>query len=370
MEEKEQKSAFDLDDLIPDITEETNLEEQVSDMADLLEDENTKEEFVGDIVEDEVDLPQGTSKVDSKEDVEINEANLIPLLAAQLKKEGVLPDDFEITKDIDDKAIYQTYKESVQERVYSEIISEVQNRLTQEGFTEQSLKMAKMLGNGVKVEDLEGLMSYDQILNQKYEGPDDKENLKIVRKFLEETTKSKKVVDRTIDQATLDEDEFKELFEESKEYFKSKKDEEEEYLEQIAARNEAFRKETLRRNQEAIKQTLETGVIKGSKIPNVNKFRDSLTTPTEVVELQGEKRNVSKLGKFLLDFNNDPELQLWAFNQYLFGNEIIQNEKEDSKKEGEVNLLSHFETVRKKGISVKDTPTPKTSGVKSHILKF
>lgn len=362
-EEKDQKSIFEIDDLIPDITQDS--EESTKETIDLLEDiVEGSEEDSEDIIEE--DSPRGEEQEGR---VQLDESNLIPLLAAQLKEEGILPDDFEVTKETTQSEIFSKYKESLEESTYKSIARDFEAQLIEAGFTEESLKYAKMLGNGIPFNEVHKLTSYDALSKIQYEGPENKENLDAVRSFLEETTKSKKIVEKTLESAQIDEDEFKELFDESKEYFKNKKKEEEEDLLEEAEAQALYRKEKIEKDKLAIKKATDEGIVMGVKIPNKKKFQDALYSSTEVIEFNGEKRNVSKFIKFERELQTNRELQLWAFAQHLFGNEIVEKEKEEAKKEGEVNLLNHFSTTRTKGISVKEQPA-KQSNIKKHIFKF
>lgn len=361
-EEKDEKSIFDIDDLIPDITEESV--DVTSDTIDLLDDISEEAEApVEDIIEDD------SNQDESKGTIQLNEENLIPLLAAQLKQEGILPEEFEITKDTKQEDIFNKYKESLEESIYNSVARDFESQLIQAGFTEESLKYAKMLGNGIPFNEVQKLTSYDALSKIEYEGPEEKSNLEAVRLFLEETTKSKKIVEKTLESAQIDEDEFKELFDESKEYFKNKKKEEEQAMLEEAESLAEYRKEKIEKDKLVIKKAVEEGVVMGVKIPNKKKFQDGLYSLTEIIDFNGEKRNVSKFVKFERELQTNRELQLWAFAQSLFGNDILEKEKEDAKKEGEVNLLNHFSVTRTKGISVKEQPA-KQINIKKHVFKF
>jgi hypothetical protein len=71
--------------------------------------------------------------------------------------------------------------------------------------------------------------------------------------------------------------------------------------------------------------------------------------------MRGQKRNISRFGKFLLEFNQNPEVQLWAFNQHLFSEEIKEKVSEEATNKAEIDLLKNFNVVKEKGISTKKT---------------
>lgn len=375
MTEVGKNSSLEIDDLIPDITQE--ISEELNETIDVLEDINENEVDVlsedFDVLEGEEKLVESTNTEDEKDSIEINQSNLIPLLAAQLKEEGIFDDTFEVNEKTSHSEIVESYKKIVEETAYKEILNDFQSKLIEEGFTEETLKHAKLLGNGFSVEDVTNLVNLDTIVKQEFKGVEDKDNLNLIKRFLEETTASKKLIQKTIDDALFDEESFKDLFDESIKYFKDKKEEDEKEMLEIANREAALRREAQEKTRQTLKKVVEEGVVLGTKIPNKKKFQEGIYQLDEVVEVNGEKRNISKLGKFLLEFNKNVELQLWAFNQRMFFDEIVEKEKVEAEKTAEINLLNHFTTTRTKGVSIKPTPTtqkPQNITLKKHIVKF
>ena len=68
------------------------------------------------------------------------------------------------------------------------------------------------------------------------------------------------------------------------------------------------------------------------------------------VNIEGKDYPTTKYGAFLVELNNNPELKLWAFKEYVFANEIKETIKEESAQSAETNLLKGF-----KGIRIKDS---------------
>lgn len=343
---------------IPKTPDSVSIDQQVEDAADIIDGEDIfgdddAEEQGEDFDTDDSDDSDSYDESDS-DSFEVNETNLVPLLGAQLLKEGILPEGFEISSKTSHKDIYEAYKESVHEEVENDIFNRIQNKLTEEGVTEENIFHAKLISTGTSVDVLKSIVTDKSLSEQKFDGVDSKENVSLVKKFLEETNQgSKKITQKLLETALLDDDDFKELFDEGKEYFektaKAKENVELERHEQVKANREII----IRKNQQVVQQVLSKGEVLGIKIPNIRKFTESISDNSEIIEIRGEQRRVTKLGKFLMEFNNNPELQIAAFVQYSSGSEIIERAKNEGEQTGETNLLKNFSMVQDKGISKK-----------------
>lgn len=315
--------------------------------------------------EEIIDTPDIINEEDQEESEEeeqgqeLNETNLIPLLAMQLKKEGIFSEDFEVTAETTQEEVYEAYRESIEEHVLNTLLYEFQQNLQKEGYTEENLKLAKLLANASQedTKQLKAMVSDKNLSETVFGGIEDEKTIAVVKEYLSRTNvgKSQKIVDRLLDTMMVDEEEFKEAFEESKEFFKkeSKRIEDEQINRDET--NRKAREQIIARNQEVINNTISSGLILGSKIPNIKKFNEGVTQNTETIDLKGQKRNISKFGKFLIDFNQNPELQLWAFNQHLFSEEIKEKVSEEATNKAEIDLLKNFNVVKEKGISTKKT---------------
>jgi hypothetical protein len=348
-----------------------DLEQQVEDIiavnagVDIFGDDDEEEEpeeviESPDIInEDYQEGEEEDSEEPEEQGQELNETNLIPLLAMQLKKEGVFSEDFDVTANTTQQEIYEAYKESIEEDVINKLVYDFQQKLQEEGYTEDNLKLAKLLSTASQ-EDTKQLkvMATDRALSETpFGGVDDEKTISVVKEYLQRTNvgKSQKIVDRLLDTMMVDEEEFKEAFEESKEFFKKESQRIEEEQVNRDTLNRKAREEIIARNREVINTTISTGSVRGSKIPNVKKFTEGVTENTESVDIRGQRRVITKLGKFLLEFNQDPELQLWAFNQHLFSEEIKEKVSEEATNKAEIDLLKNFNVVKEKGISTKKT---------------
>lgn len=351
------------DETVVDLAQQVEDSIAVNAGVDIFGDEDEQEEPEEVIETPEIISEETEEQEDSEETEEqvqeLNETNLIPLLAMQLKKEGVLTEDFDVTAETSQEEIYEAYKESIEEDVVNRLVYEFQQKLQEEGYTEEHLKLAKLIANASEedTKQLKVMVTDKNLSETPFGGIDDEKTVSVVKEYLQRTNvgKSQKIVDRLLDTMMVDEEEFKEAFEESKEFFKKESQRIEEEQTNRDAINRKAREEIIARNREVINATITTGVVLGSKIPNVKKFSEGVMENTEVVDIRGQKRNITKLGKFLLDFNQNPELQLWAFNQHLFSEEIKEKVSEEATNKAEIDLLKNFNVVKEKGISTKKT---------------
>jgi len=341
---------------IPKTEETVDIEQQVEDASDIID----GVDLFGVEEEEEEDISTKKSEGDEEEEesadegFEVTETNLVPLLGAQLLKDGILPEGFEISSKTTHKEIYDAYKDSVHEEVENEIFNRIQNKLTEEGVTEENIYHAKLVSTGTTVESLREIVTDKAMSEQVFDGVDSKENIELVKKFLDNTNQgSKKIAQKLLETALLDDEDFKELFDEGKEYFaksaKTKENLEVERHEQVRANREVI----IKKNQDVVQGVISKGEVLGLKIPNIRKFTESISENSEVIEIRGEQRRVTKLGKFLMEFNNNPELQIAAFVQHSFGSELLEKAKTEGEQAGETNLLKNFSMVQDKGISKK-----------------
>ena len=351
------------DETVVDLAQQAEDSIAVNAGVDIFGDEDEQEEpeeiiETPEVINEEYQEQEETEETE-EEGQELNETNLIPLLAMQLKKEGVFSEDFDVTADTTQQEIYEAYKESIEEDVVNRLVYEFQQKLQEEGYTEDHLKLAKLIANASQedTKQLKVMVTDKNLSETPFGGLDDEKTISVVKEYLQRTNvgKSQKIVDRLLDTMMVDEEEFKEAFEESKEFFKNESQRIEEEQTNRDAINRKAREEIIARNQEVISNTISTGVILGAKIPNIKKFSESVTQNTEIVEMRGQKRNISRFGKFLLEFNQNPEVQLWAFNQHLFSEEIKEKVSEEATNKAEIDLLKNFNVVKEKGISTKKT---------------
>lgn len=338
---------------IPETETAVSIEQQVEDIAETIEGRD-----IFDTEDDEESIEESTEDNEDdeefEEDVQVSEANLVPLLGAQLIKDGALPENFDLSSKTSHKEIYEAYKNSVQEQVEKDILNDIQNKLTEEGITEDTLYHAKLISTGTSPETIGSIITEKSYSEQEFEGVDSKENVDLVKNFLKRTNKgSQRIVDKMIETALMDDDDFKDLFNEGKEFFKASAKEQEDRETQRYEQARANREQIIRRNQEAVQDIITKGEVLGLKIPNIKKFTSSISENTEVVEIRGEQRRVTPLGKFLIEFQNNPELQIAAFLQHSFGGEIIERAVSEGEQKGETNLLKNFSMVQERGISKK-----------------
>lgn len=304
------------------------------------------------------DLPEGnqnpTPEIGGEEDDDLNPYFY---LASQLKSDGHLAEDFTPDKKISGRTLYDTFAETLKKKIEPKIKETVYAELEEQGVTQEDLQMARMIRSGVPVDVLQNKVAVYERLSVYNKEAEDAHKEAAVRWMYNEQGYGEKEINRLVTAAKAEEGELDDLYKTSTQFAGQGY---QHFVQQDAAQKEAQRKqykEQIDRNNNLIRGKLAAQEIYGDKIDKqqAKEIDEAIYENTEVVEIQGQKYNVSQFRKFLMDFENDPELRVWAFKKHKYRDGDLQEVKKEAKKDAENDFLKQWKT----NVAKKTNTSPK-----------
>lgn len=293
--------------------------------------------------EDE-DLPEGQPSSETAEE-EDDELNPYFYLASQLKSDGHLAEDFTPDKKISGRTLFETYEETLRKKIEPKIKETVYAELEEQGVTQEDLQMARMIRSGVDVNVLQNKVAVYERLSVYNKEAEEPYKEAAVRWMYNEKGYGEKETNRLIEaakaQGELD-DEYKTSTQFAGQGYQH-------FVQEDLAQKESQRKqykEQIEKNNNLIRGKLTAMEIYGDKLDKqqAKEIEDAIYENTEVVEIQGQKYNVSEFKKFLMDFENNPELRVWAYKKFKYRDVDLKEVKKEAKKDAEKDFLSAWKT--------------------------
>lgn len=329
-------------------------------------------------VEEEIDESHDESHDESEVETEEEDEDINPyeFLGKQLQSDGFLDRDFEIKKDIQGTDLYNAYSEKLKKEIEPQIKQAVYGELAEQGINEQDLVMARLIRSGVDVSVLQNSVAlYEKLANyNKNAEESDKETA--IRHMYATKGYSDDEAEVLISRAK-DNEKFDDLYATSSKFFEEKyKDFVTSQIEQTELQRRQY-KEFVEKQDNHIKSKLSSGEIYGEKIDKqmAKEIQDAIYRTDDVLEIEGKKYPASKFHKFMTDFNNDPELRVWAYKKWAYRGKDMDSIKKQTEKELEEDFLGAYKkTVLKtnkkstaKAVKNKQQEDPKR---KSYIIEF
>ena len=240
------------------------------------------------------------------------------------------------------------YETKISQEVTNNVITDLEQKLKDRGVTEYHLDLALKLANGI---DQGQLSIYDKYKNLSEVNTEDyttDQAVKYCENYLVEAGASKVVIKNTISTIEVDDEALNELLADAKTFYAGRKDLIKADQDRIAQEQLDFKEELNKKQTEVVSRVLREGKVRGEEIPDSTKFKKLVSTYDTTVNIGGKDYPTSAYGKFLAEFQTDPELKLWAFKQYVFGEEIKETIKQESAEKAETKLLSSFKSIRVK----------------------
>lgn len=306
--------------------------------------EEAREEVVEEEVTEEGPTPEG----------EEDEVNYYYYMAQQLAKDGELPEGFEVTEDISPEDIYSTYKETIREDATSEVQNEVLESLAAQGFNAGDLQYAKLLRSGVDPRTLQTAARYENLASIDLETADEDAQKKVITAMYEDRGMGDEEVSAIIEKAELD-DNLTAFAEKSKIHFTKKHTEIVEKEQATAKQREAQQAQIQQAKLAKIQGVLKEGKVLEETIPDVKAFQRALYDKTETVDIGGQKYTASPFQLFQFQYENNPEIQLWAFKQMLYRGE----NQSKLKKEVTAEVEKEYFTALKEDFKTKSSKNSK-----------
>jgi len=283
-------------------------------------------------------------------------------LASQLKADGELPEEFEINESVSAADVYENYKKSLREDIETEVTQKVYSELAKQGINELDLKYAKLIRSGVDINSLSDASRYENFSSLDLEKASDQEKIEVIQQMFSEKKISKRAVEKLIETAELDDD-LDSLAEEAKAFFGEKRDYIIDAQEKAAQQQEEQKRALEQRNIKIVEDSLKKGKLLGEDIPDVKEFKKGISERNQSVEIAGQTYPASELELFLLDFQNNPEVKLWAFKKYKYRKTEEEYVKRKAEAEAEKKLLDGYKVAREKS----RTKNPTANQVKKQL---
>lgn len=246
-----------------------------------------------------------------------------------------------------------------------QILKELQEELANNGYSEKELEYAKLMRAGVDVNLLQNELLVYERLSSYNEDADESTKIATVRADFTQRGYSPDHIDVIIEKIKEKEEldvkykESTEMFDQKRKSFISEKNK---------ARDESINKAKLAEENmvNSIKSKLSSGEIYGEKLDkDISKEIENGIFKTQIFDIGGQKVTASDFQKFLYDFNNDPELRVWAYKKHKFRGSDMNDLKKEVKKETEKEFIDAY----KKSVQKSTKKLPKNNQLKSQLDK-
>ena len=286
-----------------------------------------------------VDSQQDKSQPKESSSEDYSDYSGAALLALQFQKEGALPKDVQIDKNLTGQDLKKLYQESLKKDV-SAIEEDLRNQVLSKGYDEEDLKYAKLLRQGTPQEDLSTVSIYRQMASIDTSDMDAISGITpdyLTQYFKDSGVKDPKDIKKLVD-SELDEDGGESKMNEAKTFYADLATKELGKLEKEALEREKLDKEQAEKQTGDIKATIAKGKIGPYELTDADKqdFEKYLFEATEeMVGTDGKKHRVPAYYKDLAEYNNNSEQQLLMAlmlkRKFSFEDIMEKGKEEDTK---------------------------------------
>lgn len=323
-----------------EVIEEKTTEEVVDDVQPPVEaSDDVKEEIVKSNSPrvDEV----ATQASEEAEDEESVVDNVFYHLGSELLSKNELPETFEIKEDVTGREIYNAYRDKIKEDAELEIQKKVIGELSGI-YNETTLEYANLIASGTDPNMLYQaniLKSYADI-DIKDAERDDK--VKVIKEYYKDRGFKDKEISKFIEDIDLQEEDPDDIAKDAKAYFKQKYDAVIDNEKTIAEQRKNNQIELRTKQREAIESVIDSGTAGGVNIPDKKFLRKSIFEADQIVTIEGNNYQASNLDIFNMQMQNDAEVYLSAFIQWLHKDELNSVIKDQGKAEAEDEFLGNY----------------------------
>lgn len=278
--------------------------------------------------------------------------------------QGLLKDGFlsgEIADDIDGTALLNTTKDQLREEAIRQITQEANERLETQGYNTEDLRVARMINAGLDPGLLSKTNRYKALGSVDLEKADEKTHKQLLTNWYTDRQWTNKEIEDKLDSLELDE-KLAESSLEAKKYFSDKADKLIKEQDEKASIQQAKIEKDNKEQRQLVETLIQKGELLGEKVKDTKAFRASIHNQEYTAEIGGKEYPISELQKFMLEFQNDPETKLWAFNKWRNKDSDVNEIKENLKGEVEEQFLEGY-----KKIVTKDKSTTTTRRVKDQL---
>lgn len=323
--------------------------------------------------EDLVTLSDESSVEEISEEQEDIVDNIFYHIAHELKDKKELPEDLDISEDINGSEVYNAYRDSLEKSASAEIEQRVMQQLGNV-YTDTTLTYAKLIAEGTDINLLQEANRIKLYSDLELDKTDDKEKLSVISEYYKDRGFKEREIERVLSDIEIEEIDINEVATEAKEHFIEK------YDAIIAEEQEAnqARAEQVKQQETLLRQTINTivdsGEVNGIPIPDRKDFKRAIYTQDKIVTINNQDYQVSDLDIFRYEMDNNPEVFMSTFMQWLYKDKISNQIEEAAKEKAEEELLSGYrKSVEKSQRQLKkqqlaDSIKKQTGGKKTLVL--
>lgn len=307
--------------------------------------------------EEEEDNSEG-----SEDEQEVETENFAYYLAKQMAVEGNLDSEFEVKEDITFSEIKNQFTKDNQDRLYTQIIEQVQQQLQQAGVRQETLMYARAIENGMDINQLSLVGMHKKFAD--VEGQEDvseailRESVKLMHKtrgFSDEE-------DAALWDAAQATESTEKLVKTATEFHKNKYSD---FQKEEKSRNELISQKRIAAQQQeqlAITKAVQEKVILGQRITDeaASSLMNDIYRKDQTLKIEGKDYPVSEMQRFLYEMENNPEVKLLAFLTYKYREDVQEMATSAAKAKMEEDFAKSYISKKKATKATKPTKAKKS----------
>lgn len=285
------------------------------------------------------------------------------ILAEYYKSKDLLPDDYDIPKNLNAEQLASALEDYIGKRRSEEIEDEYRNK----GYDDRLIEYAAIIAQGGNPEDLQVHAQYDLLAQYNTDKPD--EMKRVITYMYQDKGLKEREINRLIENAEYDDD-LEELFKEAKGYFGEKRDGYLDEVREALLEEKKQQEKVLKQTQDKYRNTIRSKALNELNLSDeeARRFERDFMEPTERYIHKNEDgttkaMKITKYQKRMMEIQDSPEKTLEVAYYILYGFKPV---KEKAKAEVMTELdkvLSPKEALRTQKVG-KDSKAVTTSSGK------
>lgn len=293
--------------------------------------------------------------------------NPIYFIAKQAVEDGLLPRGTDIPEDVDLEYMYRSYKDSVKPMVESQILSEVEQRLSSAGIKDENLFLLQAIENGTPLDEIYEINKYKKYSSLP-DTIDEDDKKRVIKEWYNSRGLSEKEQQRNLDAIDLD-DEIDSEFSTAKNFFGNLVEDFDNSQQNVTIEKQRQAQQTQQRNADILKSLASDFTLGNEKLakPDADLIVSSIYNK-EQVQVNGQVYELSPYEQFYIALNNDFEFSLQVFKDFLLKDKKESRIKSQLKNEVENDWLEAYKKAQAKSTSTSSIKRRENNKQDSSIL--
>lgn len=315
-------------------------------------DEEEEEEIVQ---TPEIDDEGGEDTPPESDELDVDGRTGSSIMAEAYKKQGFLPEDFEITDSLSSAELFN----ALREHAVNEAREDVEQEYRQRGYDEQLLEYAQFIAQGGNPQAVQQHTIYDQLANYEPQGEEDHKAL--VRAMLQDKQVDEDSIEDMLETLEVN-DKLEAKAEQAKKYFGQKRDVFFQEQQELARQQAEAQQQAIKEQENLFRRMIQKGDLGGIKLSTTEakELEKAFLERTEVVVQQGPdgkkyKQKITKFEKQMQEIRMDPEKTLQFAYLVLNGPDKVKNKAKSEAREEFLDVLD----AKQKLTTVRQPQVPK-----------